>query len=229
MTDTKNQEEIIKNNDTADQTDPQIDNNETNTASNGEENEHLNINEEASDAPEEKTDAEKLTEAEAQIASLKDQLLRQMAEFDNYRKRTIKEKSELILNGGQKVLESLLPVLDDLERAQTNMDKSDDVATLKEGVELIIDKLTKTLSTQGLSKIETDGSAFDTDFHEAIALVPVEDESKKTRLSTVFKLDTRSTARLSVMRKLQSDNNQEAGNACFLKWLCAGVNFSQNN
>ena len=125
---------------------------------------------------------EKLTEAEAQIASLKDQLLRQMAEFDNYRKRTIKEKSELILNGGQKVLESLLPVLDDLERAQTNMDKSDDVATLKEGVELIIDKLTKTLSTQGLSKIETDGSAFDTDFHEAIALVPVEDESKKNQI-----------------------------------------------
>ena len=135
MADTKNQEEIIKNNDTADQTDPQIDNNETNTASNGEENEHLNTNEEASDAPEEKTDAEKLTEAEAQIDSLKDQLLRQMAEFDNYRKRTIKEKSELILNGGQKVLESLLPVLDDLERAQTNMDKSDDVATLKEGVD----------------------------------------------------------------------------------------------
>ena len=96
MTDTKNQEEIIKNNDTADQTDSQIDNNETNTASNGEENEHLNINEEASDAPEEKTDAEKLTEAEAQIASLKDQLLRQMAEFDNYRKRTIKEKSALL-------------------------------------------------------------------------------------------------------------------------------------
>lgn len=182
MTDTKNQEEIIKNNDTADQTDPQIDNNETNAASNGEENEHLNTNEEASDAPEEKTDAEKLTEAEAQIASLKDQLLRQMAEFDNYRKRTIKEKSELILNGGQKVLESLLPVLDDLERAQTNMDKSDDVATLKEGVELIIDKLTKTLSTQGLSKIETDGVAFDTDFHEAIALVPVEDESKKNQI-----------------------------------------------
>lgn len=182
MTDTKNQEEIIKNNDTADQTDSQIDNNKTNTASNGEENEHLNINEEASDAPEEKTDAEKLTEAEAQIASLKDQLLRQMAEFDNYRKRTIKEKSELILNGGQKVLESLLPVLDDLERAQTNMDKSDDVATLKEGVELIIDKLTKTLSTQGLSKIETDGAAFDTDFHEAIALVPVEDESKKNQI-----------------------------------------------
>ena len=182
MTDTKNQEEIIKNNDTADQTDSQIDNNKTNTASNGEENEHLNINEEASDAPEEKTDAEKLTEAEAQIASLKDQLLRQMAEFDNYRKRTIKEKSELILNGGQKVLESLLPVLDDLERAQTNMDKSDDVATLKEGVELIIDKLTKTLSTQGLSKIETDGAVFDTDFHEAIALVPVEDESKKNQI-----------------------------------------------
>ena len=132
---------------------------------------------------------EKISELEKQIdglkkenADLKDQVLRRAADFDNYRKRTIKEKSELILNGGQKVLESLLPVLDDLERAQTNMDKSDDVATLKEGVELIIDKLTKTLSTQGLSKIETDGSAFDTDFHEAIALVPVEDESKKNQI-----------------------------------------------
>ena len=124
----------------------------------------------------------KKDQKDAVIEDLQDRLKRQMAEFDNYRKRTIKEKSELILNGGQKVLESLLPVLDDLERAQTNMDKSDDVATLKEGVELIIDKLTKTLSTQGLSKIETDGSAFDTDFHEAIALVPVEDESKKNQI-----------------------------------------------
>ena len=125
---------------------------------------------------------DKKDKKDIQIEELTDKLKRQMAEFDNYRKRTIKEKSELILNGGQKVLESLLPVLDDLERAQTNMDKSDDVATLKEGVELIIDKLTKTLSTQGLSKIETDGSAFDTDFHEAIALVPVEDESKKNQI-----------------------------------------------
>ena len=81
----------------------------------------------------------KKDQKDAVIEDLQDRLKRQMAEFDNYRKRTIKEKSELILNGGQKVLESLLPVLDDLERAQTNMDKSDDVATLKEGVELIID------------------------------------------------------------------------------------------
>lgn len=182
MTDTKNQEEIIKNNDTVDQIDSQINNKEGKASSADEENANLNTREEEDNVLEEKNDTEKLAEAEEQIASLKDQLLRQMAEFDNYRKRTIKEKSELILNGGQKVLESLLPVLDDLERAQTNMDKSDDVATLKEGVELIINKLSKTLSTQGLSKINTDGAAFDTDFHEAIALVPVEDESKKNQI-----------------------------------------------
>lgn len=137
---------------------------------------------EVEDAPEEKTDAEKLTEAEAQIAALKDQLLRQMAEFDNFRKRTLKEKAELILGGGQKVMESLLPVLDDMERAKENIEKSDDVATLKEGVELILSKLMKTLSGQGLKKIETEGQAFDTDFHEAIALVPATEESQKNHV-----------------------------------------------
>lgn len=129
-----------------------------------------------------KSDAEKLDEAEKQITLLKDQLLRQMAEFDNYRKRTIKEKSDLILNGGQKVLESLLPVLDDLERAQANMEKSEDIKTLKEGVDLIINKLIKTLSSHGLAKIDTKDTAFDTDYHEAIALVPVEDEKKKNQI-----------------------------------------------
>ena len=84
----------------------------------------------------EKTDAEKLAEAEEEIARLKDRYLRQAAEFDNFRKRTLKEKSELLLNGGEKVIASLLPVLDDLERAMDNMEKSTDVATLREGVEL---------------------------------------------------------------------------------------------
>jgi len=130
-------------------------------------------------AEEEKTDAEKLAEAEAQIAALKDQLLRQMAEFDNFRKRTLKEKADLILGGGQKVLESLLPVLDDMERALDNMEKSDNVDTLKEGVELILSKLTKTLAGQGLKKMEPLGLAFDTDFHEAIALVPATEEAQK--------------------------------------------------
>lgn len=142
---------------------------------------------EATEAPEqpegseegEKTDAEKLAEAEDMIARLKDQLLRQVAEFDNFRKRTIKEKTELILNGGQKLMEKLLPVLDDLDRAHQNMEQATDVATLKEGVDLIIDKLMKTLSSEGLKKMETEDALFDTDFHEAIALVPAQEEAQK--------------------------------------------------
>ncbi len=130
----------------------------------------------------EKTDAEKLAEAEEQIAKLKDQLLRQMAEFDNFRKRTIKEKTELILNGGQRVLESLLPVLDDLERAQDNMAKATDVETLREGVDLIVDKMMKTLAAQGLKKMEVNGADFDTDFHEAIALTPAQSEEQKNKI-----------------------------------------------
>lgn len=123
-----------------------------------------------------------LLKAQAEIEELKDKNLRQMAEFDNFRKRTIKEKAELILNGGEKVLTALLPVLDDLERAMQNIEKSDDVATLREGVELIVAKLGKTLEGQGLARIETEGKEFDTDFHEAIALVPVDDPEKKGRV-----------------------------------------------
>ena len=100
----------------------------------------------------EMTDAEKLAAANEEIAQLKDKYLRQVAEFDNYRKRTLKEKTELILNGGEKVLGALLPVLDDLDRAVANIAKSNDVETLKEGVDLIVDKLSKTLATQGLQK-----------------------------------------------------------------------------
>ncbi|MDY6032482.1 MAG: nucleotide exchange factor GrpE, partial [Alloprevotella sp.] len=133
-------------------------------------------------APAEKTDAEKLAEAEATIAALRDQMLRQMAEFDNFRKRTIKEKAELILSGGSRVLESLLPVMDDLERAQDNMAKASDVETLREGVDLIMQKLMKTLEANGLKKMDTRGVAFDTDFHEAIALTPAADEAQKNHV-----------------------------------------------
>lgn len=137
--------------------------------------------EEATEAVE-KTDAEKLAEAEEQVADLKDKYLRQVAEFDNYRKRTLKEKTELILNGGAKVLEALLPVLDDLERAEANMQKSEDVETLSEGVRLIADKLRKTLEAQGLKRIDTDGKDFDTDFHEAIALIPAPADEQKGKV-----------------------------------------------
>lgn len=130
----------------------------------------------------EMTDAEKLAAANEEIAQLKDKYLRQVAEFDNYRKRTLKEKTELILNGGEKVLGALLPVLDDLDRAVANIAKSNDVETLKEGVDLIVDKLSKTLATQGLQKMDTIGKEFDTDFHEAVALIPTPEESKKNHV-----------------------------------------------
>ena len=122
------------------------------------------------------------SDAEAEIDSLKDKYLRQVAEFDNYRKRTLKEKTELILNGGEKVLSALLPVLDDLDRAMQNIEKSNDVETLKEGVTLIIDKLTKILQGQGLQKMDTVGKEFDTDFHEAVALIPAPEEAQKNHV-----------------------------------------------
>lgn len=127
-------------------------------------------------------EAEKLAEALTEIDSLKDKYLRQVAEFDNYRKRTLKEKTELILNGGEKVLSALLPVLDDLDRAMQNIEKSNDVETLKEGVTLIIDKLTKILQGQGLQKMDTVGKEFDTDFHEAVALIPAPEEAQKNHV-----------------------------------------------
>lgn len=130
----------------------------------------------------EQTDAEKLALAEAEIAKLKDQLLRQIAEFDNYRKRTLKEKTELILGGGEKVLSALLPVLDDLDRAQQNMANAQDVEALREGVDLIVNKLVTTLAAQGLKRMETEGKEFDTDFHEAIALLPAADEAQKNHI-----------------------------------------------
>lgn len=133
----------------------------------------------ATETEKELTDAEKLEAANEEIAQLKDKYLRQVAEFDNYRKRTLKEKTELILNGGEKVLSALLPILDDFDRAIENIQKSDDVNALKEGVELIAGKLNKTLASQGLQKMDTIGKTFDTDYHEAIALVPAQDEDKK--------------------------------------------------
>ena len=118
-----------------------------------------------------KTAEELLAEAEEEIARLKDQYLRQVAEFDNYRKRTLKEKAELILNGGEKTIAALLPVLDDMERAQANIAQNQDYDALKEGVELI-----------ALKKIDTADKDFDVDFHEAIAMVPVTDDARKGKV-----------------------------------------------
>ena len=125
---------------------------------------------------------DEINELKEQLASLQDKYLRQIAEFDNYRKRILKEKSELILNGGEKVISSLLPVLDDFERALINIKKGGDETTLLQGTELIYQKLLSTLESQGLSKIKTEKEDFNTDFHEAVAMVPVDDESMKGKV-----------------------------------------------
>ena len=123
-----------------------------------------------------------LDEANEKIATLEDKYLRQVAEFDNYRKRTIKEKAELIKNGGERAIESILPVLDDFERALANMAKDENAAEIMTGVELIYNKFVGILKQNGLQKIETEGATFDTDFHEAIAIIPAPSEDLKGKV-----------------------------------------------
>lgn len=118
--------------------------------------------------------------ANEEIAALKDKYLRTVAEFDNYKKRTLKEKTELILNGGEKTVTAILPVLDDFERALA--DKTEDAVAIKEGMELIFKKFVKSLESLGVKKIETEDKTFDVDFHEAIAMVPGVGDDKKGKV-----------------------------------------------
>lgn len=128
------------------------------------------------------TDEERIAQLEAQLEAEQQKYIYKVAEFENFRKRTMKEKTELILSGGKKLMEALLPVIDDLERAEANIAKADSVEALKEGLELILTKLSKTLSDQGLKTIETEGQTFDTDYHEAIAMVPAPSEELKGKI-----------------------------------------------
>lgn len=118
--------------------------------------------------------------ANEEIAALKDKYLRTVAEFENYKKRTLKEKAELILNGGEKTVTAILPVLDDFERALA--DKTEDAIAIKEGMELIFKKFVKSLESLGVKKIETEDKTFDVDFHEAIAMVPGVGDDKKGKV-----------------------------------------------
>lgn len=141
-----------------------------------------NAGQETAEPTEEEKLRTELAEANEKIALLEDKYLRQLAEFDNYRKRTMKEKAELIKNGGERAIESILPVLDDFERALSNMSKDESSAEIMTGVELIYNKFVGILKQNGLQKIETDGAVFDTDFHEAIAMVPTPDENLKGKV-----------------------------------------------
>lgn len=129
---------------------------------------------------EEAHEADPLEEAQKQIEELKDKYLRTVAEFDNYKKRTLKEKTELILNGGAKTVAAILPVLDDFERAIA--DKSEDPKAIKEGIQNIFNKFVKSLETLGVKQIETKDKDFDTDYHEAVAMVPGMGDDKKGKV-----------------------------------------------
>ena len=129
---------------------------------------------------EEKTVEQQLQEANEKIAELKDQYLRKAAEFENYRNRTLKENSELILNGAESTVKAILPILDDFERALA--DKTDDCKAVKEGQQLIFNKFVKALKALGVEKIETQDKDFDVDYHEAIAMVPGMGDDKKGKV-----------------------------------------------
>lgn len=141
-----------------------------------------NINNETkhNDTKEELTLEEQLEVANKQIEQLKDKYLRTVAEFDNYKKRTLKEKTELVLNGSEKAVCAVLPILDDFERALAN--NTDDAQVVKDGMQLIFNKFRKTLESLGVKKIETEGKDFDVDFHEAVAMVPGMGDDKKGKV-----------------------------------------------
>ena len=128
----------------------------------------------------ESEEADPLAKAQQEVEELKKQLLYKTAEFENYRKRTLKEKADLILNGGEKTIAAILPILDDFERAIA--DKSEDPKAIKEGVQMIFNKFIKTLEGLGVKKIETADKDFDVDFHEAIAMVPGMGDNKKGKV-----------------------------------------------
>ena len=162
-------------------------------------NGNLDNNEEAvdlnQDAPQEETnepqeqpqqtEEEPQTEEEnlaKQLEELKDKYLRTVAEFENFKRRTLKEKTELILNGGEKTITAILPIIDDMERAIENAHKQACVDVVEEGWELIYKKLLSTLEGMGVKKIEVDGKDFDVDFHEAVAMVPGMGDDKKGKI-----------------------------------------------
>ena len=150
-------------------------------AAENEEIQEEDVQDSAAPTEEEKL-AQELEEANKVIEEQKDKYLRLSAEFDNYRKRTMKEKAELILNGAEKTISSILPIVDDFERALKNMETATDVAAVKEGVELIYNKFMSVLGQDGVKVIETKEKPLNTDFHEAIAVIPAPDKSLKGKI-----------------------------------------------
>ena len=168
-------EEEIKNQEEEEQ--QEVEEQQENTAA------EVSDNNEETEAPaEEEEEKDPLEAAKAEIEQLKTQILYKTAEFDNYRKRTLKEKAELILNGGEKAVSAILPIIDDMERAIENGAKTDDIAVVREGMELIYHKMMKALEGLGVKEIETQDADFNTDVHEAVAMVPGMGDDKKGKV-----------------------------------------------
>lgn len=153
------------------------DNAPTNEVENAEQNAETTEEQTVEEAPQDTIESVK-----AELEALKDKYLRAVAEFDNYKKRTLKEKTELILNGSEKTITAFLPILDDMERAIANADKATDLQALEEGWELIFSKFVKVLNTLGVKKIETTDADFNVDYHEAVAMVPGFGDDKKGKV-----------------------------------------------
>lgn len=160
------------------------------------ENNEVEVNDEqqdiAAEVAEETEDAENLSELDSlkQMLQQREEAIEQkdkeylflMAEFDNFRKRTVREKAEIIKNGAENVLKGILPIIDDFERGIKAMNENTDAKSVKEGIEMIYNKFIKYLQQNGVNEIASEDAAFDVDLHEAIAMVPVEDESKKGKV-----------------------------------------------
>lgn len=136
----------------------------------------------AAEVENEEAEAKAEPTPEEKLADLNDKYLRKIAEFENYRKRTMKEKAELILNGAERTVTAFLPVIDDMERAIDNAAKSDDIEAVREGINMIFQKFEKVLDSLGVKKIDTTDADFNTDFHEAIAMVPGMGDDKKNKV-----------------------------------------------
>ncbi|WP_430815727.1 nucleotide exchange factor GrpE [Carboxylicivirga sp. RSCT41] len=151
--------------------------NEMNEEQTAAENEETNgeVKEEVPEQTEEATSADKLSE-------INDKYLRLSAEYDNYRRRTLKEKMELTKTAGESILLALLPVIDDLDRAMAHMNDAKDVEALKEGMKLIHTKFNDFLGQQGMKEIEAKDKEFDTDLHEAVTKIPAPSEEMKGKV-----------------------------------------------
>ena len=150
--------------------------------------ENENIDNETSVSEENEENLSETDQLKQQLEASKKEYMFLMAEFDNFRKRTIKEKAEIIRNATEKAMKDLLPVVDDFERGLSAMAETTDAAAVKDGMDLIYNKFIKYLEQNGVKAIESTGTDFDTELHEAIAMVPSPDESQKGKvIDTVMK------------------------------------------